>query len=127
MQLFKRIRSFFPSSLPVGMSEFETWSDSIIELTGPIADPRSIKFVLSDLLLRVGPNKNSTYSTIPSALPKNHFVQGLRNSASKQVAGQVFQDIKNAQIAEAKAAAEAANPPPAEDTAKIDVVSNVPQ
>lgn len=106
--LLKRLLSLFPTKLPSGMQEFKEWSSSIMELTGPLAARDSIEFVLSDMIQRTGANKNSKYGTIPGYVPKNHFVQGLIAAAAKQVAGQVFFEIKTKQQ-EAATAAQAAD------------------
>lgn len=97
--VFNRLLSYFPTKLPVGLAEFHVWADSIIELSGKFADEISLKFALASMLIHSGPAKNSKYQTQPGYLPKNHFVQGLRKSAANQVASQVFQDMKAAQVA----------------------------
>lgn len=98
--VFTKIRSYFPSPLPVGMTEFETWSNSLISLVGPLADENSIKFALCSQIMHLDPKKSS--------VPKQYFVQCLRKSAANQVASQVFQQIKQAQIEEQKRAEEEA-------------------
>lgn len=87
--LIKRVLSRFPTKLPVGASEFETWSDSIIELSGEYADIDSMKFAIASILIHA----DSKYG----ALPKRYFVDRLRKSAANQIASQVFQNIKQKQ------------------------------
>ena len=84
--LLKRLLSLFPTKLPVGMSQFETWSDSIIELSGEFADRDSMKFAIASQVMHLGPQRSS--------VPKNFFVSSLRKAAANQVASQIFQDIK---------------------------------
>lgn len=98
----KRAFSYFPTKLPVGMTEFHAWADSIIELAGPYADPDSMKYAIASALIHLPATR--------SAIPKNYFVGTLRKAAANQVASQVFQDIKTKQQEAAKAAQ-------AEDTA----------
>lgn len=87
MKLFvKRILAYFPSRLPVGMTEFNTWADSIVELTGPLADKTSMMFALASILIHADSKHG--------ALPKKYFVDRLIKSAANQVASQIFQDIK---------------------------------
>jgi lysophospholipase L1-like esterase len=105
---FKRALSLVPTKLPIGMTEFVAWADSIIELAGPIADKDSMQWVIASTLINLGPQC--------SCVAKNHFVRTLRKAAASQVAGQVFQDIKNKQK-EAAQAAVTAQSTPAEDTA----------
>lgn len=101
MSLFlKRVFSYVPTLLPVGLSQFYTWSDSILELSGDYADKESMRFAIASMVIHLPAGKGFC--------SKNHFVQGLRKSAANQVASQVFQDIKNKQAeATAKQQAEA--------------------
>lgn len=94
--LAKRFLSLFPTKLPVGMSEFETWSNSVVELSGKFADDDSMKFAIASQIMHLGAQKSS--------VPKNFFVRSLRKAAANQVASQVFQDIKIKQQEAAKAA-----------------------
>lgn len=97
--LMKRLKSYFPSKLPVGMQEFDAWAAEIIELSGKYADETSLRFAIATMVLHA----ESKYGS----LPKNYFVVRLRKTAANQVAGQVFTDIK-AKQEEQKKAAEAA-------------------
>lgn len=99
--IWKRILSYFPTKLPVGMTEFEAWAAEIMELSGKFADETSLKFAIATMVLHA----ESKYGS----LPKNYFVVRLRKTAANQVAGQIFTDIK-AKQEEAKKAAEAAQP-----------------
>jgi hypothetical protein len=96
----KRLLSHFATKLPVGLSEFESWADSIIELSGPYADRDSMVFAISSALIHADAKHGS--------LPKKYFVDRLRKAAANQVASQAFQDIKIRQqkAAEAQKAAE---------------------
>jgi hypothetical protein len=102
-KLLKRLVSYLPSKLPVGMTEFNEFADSIIELSGKYADTDSMRFAIASMIIHLGPQK--------SAVAKNHFVRSLRKSAANQVASQVFQDIKTKQQEAVEAAL-------AEETAK---------
>lgn len=96
----RQILGHLPTAIPVGLTEFHTWADSIIDdydLTA-LADRDSMKFVLATTVMRLDPDKASK--------PKYHFVKILRNAASKQVSSAVFQNIKQKQ-AEATANAQA--------------------
>ena len=100
--VLKKLLSRLPTPLPVGVTEFNVWSDSIIELSGEYADRTAMKFALASMVLHADSSRGS--------LPKHYFVVRLRKSAANQVASQVFQDIKLQQQLEAeKKAAEAAN------------------
>jgi hypothetical protein len=105
-QLLKKILSYFPSKLPVGITEFEAFSSEIIELAGKYADIDSLKFAIASMIIHADARFG--------ALPKNYFVVRLRKVAANQVASQVFTDIKNKQQEAQKAAqnlVEATTPP----------------
>lgn len=86
---FKKILSHIPTSVPVGLTEFNNWADSIIELSGNVADADSMKYAIASQLIHL--------PHTASKVPKNHFVKALRKAAANQVASQVFQDIKQKQ------------------------------
>lgn len=84
-----KLASYFPTPLPVGLEEFNTWADSIIALAGQYADRDSMRFVLATLIVHS--------STPQGSMSKNYFVQCLRKGAAKQVASYVFQEVKQKQ------------------------------
>jgi hypothetical protein len=86
-----RLLSLIPTKLPVGLTEFNAWADSIIELGGQYADQDSLRFAIASMVIHLPAGTGS--------ISKNHFVKGLRKSAANQVASQVFQDIKAKQQA----------------------------
>ena len=98
--LVNKLLSRVPRPLPVGMSEFETWSNRIISLSGQFADNDSMKFALASNVMHLGAQK--------AYVPDAYFVAAMRKAAANQVASQVFQDIKTKQIEAAQQAAEAA-------------------
>lgn len=92
--------------LPVGMQEFEEFSQRIIAQAGPYADEDSMKFALATSIIHADASKGS--------IPDKFFIDRLRKAAANQVASQVFQDIKNKQAAKAAQ--------PVEDTTTPQVV-----
>lgn len=102
----KRLLSYLPSKLPVGLTQFNTFADSIIELSGQYADDDSMRFAIASMIIHLPAGK--------ATVPKAFFVNGLRKSAANQVASQVFQDVKTKQ-AEAQAKLKQA-----EETAKLE-------
>lgn len=114
----KKALSFLPSRLPVGMAEFNQFANDIIELTGPIADEDSLKWVIASQI--IGLNKDAGF------ISKRFFVKCLYKAAASQVASAVFHDIKTKQIAAAEAAKIAAETPntPVEVTTDTTVVTN---
>lgn len=107
--ILKRFLSLFPSALPTGRTEFDKFSNDIIELVEGLADDNSLKFAISTMIMHLGPQR--------SHVSKNYFVQSLRKTAANQVAHAVLQELKNEQIEKAKKAEEEAKKQ-AEDTAK---------
>ena len=97
-----QVRGLLPSALPcTGTTAFEAWASSIENTYNlPTKDKDSIRFVLTTAIMHLGPTV--------AFKPKYHFVLLIRASAAKQVAGAVFQEIKNnqkAKQAEAEATA----------------------
>lgn len=125
--LIKRLLSYLPSKLPVGMTAFHEYADEVIELASQFADPDSMKFALANMIMHLPITRDR--------VPKNYFVKCLRKTAANQVAGQIFIDVKTAQDARRKAeeAQAAANAAPsssttlAEATATQQVASNETQ
>lgn len=86
----KRVLSHFATPLPVSLPQFNSFVDDIIELSGQYADRTSMEFAISSILIHADAKHG--------ALPKVYFVDRLRKSAANQVASQVFQDVKIAQL-----------------------------
>lgn len=92
-----------PYELPVGMTEFQTFADRIIEKAGNFADRDSMVYALAMELIHGDPK---------TAFSDDYFVIRLRKVAANQVASQAIQDIKAKQAkqqAEATATTEVAN------------------
>jgi hypothetical protein len=103
VRLFKQLRGFFPSRLPQGISEFDAWAEDFFNTYNmPTSNKDSVKFTLATVVLNLG--QKEAYKA------KFYFLMVLRAAAAKQIAGAIFQDIKQKQKeAEAKALAEKAN------------------
>lgn len=84
LQLAKLL-AFIPTRLPVGMTEFETWSSSIITMYG-WPDNDSMRFALAAMIINLGATQ--------ARVSKRYFGLSLHTACSKQVAGQVFHDLK---------------------------------
>lgn len=94
--LLKRALSYFPTQLPVGTAQFDTFANDIIALAGNYADTDSMRFAIASMLIHAPHDKGS--------LSKHYFVVRLRKSAANQIASQVFQEIKTKQDAKNKPA-----------------------
>ena len=81
-----------PRQLPLGMQEFEEWSDRIISGV-PIlsADTEAQKFALATMLMQLGPQE--------SHKPDIFFLKTLLKAAVNQVAHAKMTNIKDARIA----------------------------
>lgn len=89
------VAATIPTQIPIGMTDFQKWSDSIVELSG-LPDNDSVRFGLAATVLHLGPTA--------AFKPRLYFALVLRAGAAKQVAGQVFQDIKQRQQTQQAAA-----------------------
>lgn len=111
----KFIGGFWPTAVPVGMTAFDDWAQSIMDIYPlPTSDKNSVKYSLATMIMHRGP--------LTAYWPKFWFFLAFRSAAAKQIAGAVFQEIKLKQQADheaaKKAAAEAAAKP-AEVTATL--------
>ncbi len=119
IKFFSFARGFFPESLPVGMSEFHSWAESIsnnYEL--PTKDLDSVKFTLASIVMHLGPSIDSK--------SKYYFVKQIRASAAKQIAGAAFYEIKQQQKSLQEAAAKAALEKQQAEATAPQVASDVP-
>jgi hypothetical protein len=103
-RFLQKLRDCFPSATPIGMREFEIWSESIIDTYQLPVDVRSTKFALATMLLRLGPTE--AYKS------KRFFFLSLRKAAAAQIGAAVMENIKNQQKAQ-QAAEVTANAVPA--------------
>lgn len=98
--LIKNLLSYLSTPLPVGLAEFNKWSDDIIDLSGDFADRESMKYAIASNLIHLPHTVSSK--------PKQYFIRTMRKAAANQVASQVFQDIKFKQQQAVEAAQTAA-------------------
>lgn len=111
-QALNKVLGFIPTKTPVGVTEFNSWAQSIIDTYAPAADDRSVKFALCAMLMRLDPT--AAYKS------KRFFALCLHKGAAAQVAAYMMQDIKNTQEAELKALQEAS-----EKAATLSLVKDV--
>lgn len=93
--LIARLRGRLPSAVPQGIQEFQTWSGTIIRTYG-FPDNDSVRFALATMIMHSGPT--CAYK------PLHYWATLIKAGAAKQVASQVFQDIKLKQQAAEQAA-----------------------
>lgn len=97
LKLVKFIRAFFPSRLPVGVTEFNAWADDIMTMAkSPNND--SVRFALAAMIVNSGDTE--------AYISKMFFVLQLRKSMAKQIASFVMYEAKQKQQEEARKAAE---------------------
>jgi hypothetical protein len=106
---WKLFCALFPSRVPIsGVTEFNAWADSIIEIGAfPTQHRDSIVFALASMVMHLGQS-----GFLNAYKPKMYFILAVRAGAAKQIASAVFQEIKLRQQAELAAAKKLA-----EDTA----------
>jgi len=96
----------YSGRVPVGMAEFDNLIAELRELLSPILpalDTDSIRFVVANTLLRLGPTQVN--------VSMSEFYDTIIAAASKQVASQVFQDVKAKQADTAAKAAQTPDEP----------------
>lgn len=91
----QKIRDYFPSNLPQGMTAMKEFSDSLINTYKFPIDETSVRFTVAAMIVNLGP--------LTSRKAKRYFVLGIRAAVAKQLAGQVMYNIKDAQKEAAKA------------------------
>ena len=92
-KLLKLVSLYLPSKLPMGVSDFNNWADSIIEASG-LPNNDSMKGALAATIMHL--DATSAFK------PKIHFVKVLIKGAASQVAHSIFQELKNKQQEEIK-------------------------
>lgn len=97
-QIINRFLGLFPSRLPVGMTEFDKWAKSVIEMS-PLPYNDSTVFSLATMVLHLPATTN--YKS------KEYFIRSLHKAAANQIAAGVMQDLKEKQRAAQEAAAKA--------------------
>jgi hypothetical protein len=80
--------------LPMGATEFEEWSDRIIQGSLLIADATSLKFALANMIMHLGPTESHKEDAF--------FIHQLRKSAANQVAHAKIEEYKAAYAAKIK-------------------------
>ncbi len=98
-QVLERIRSFFPETLPQGLTHAEAWIDSIIRMA-KLPNNDSIRFAVAVKVLHLA--ETDCYKS------KEFFVRALKKAAANQVVSQIINDLKAKQQAEQQAAQAAA-------------------
>lgn len=114
VKVYKKIRGLLPSALPTGATAFNAWADDIQDTYWlPTSDTDSVRYTLATIIMHL--NQSSAFKS------KWYFVQTLRASAAKQVAGNAFYEIKTRQQAAQAAltAAVTATPAVTEDAPQI--------
>src|ERR1700733_11205835 len=100
-----RIRAYFPSTLPQGVTECHKWCDEIIQMAG-LPNNDSVRFALCVKILHLGETECNK--------AKEYFVRALKKAAANQVVSQIINDLKAKQEVE-QLAAKAATAAPVTD------------
>ena len=96
--LIESMLSYIPTSLPVGMTEFNDWATSILSMSKvPIND--STRFTLAVMILHLNPAEDRK--------AKRYFVKALNKGAANEVGNAVAMELKAKQAAAMKAEQEA--------------------
>jgi len=93
-QLIQYLLAFIPTTLPQGMTEFEIWSDNILNLY-KLPNNESTKFALATMILHLPSGK--------SKVSKRHFGESLKKASANEIAAAVMQNLKAKQKARIEA------------------------
>lgn len=117
IRFFKRLYAFVPTRLPQGLTEFNTWSDDILDIYG-IPNNDSTKFTLAVMVLHLPPQQ--AYKA------KEYFGRSLWKAAAAEVVANVIQTLKQKQQEQiaAENAKRAEEAKQSEATTALKVVSN---
>jgi hypothetical protein len=113
MKAIRRLLALIPTKLPTGMTEFEEWSDDVLDLYN-MPNNDSTKFALATSIMHL--------SATDAFKPKEYFGRILLKGAATQIAYAKMQEAKTRQEEKAKAEVEAAKQ--LEDTTIIQEVSD---
>lgn len=96
-RFLNKLVGFIPGPLPVGMSEFDKFVDSLMSTYAlPTTNRDSICFTVATAIMHLGPTV--------AYKPKMYFVLMIKAGAAKQVGNAAFFRIKEKQMAEQAAA-----------------------
>lgn len=95
----RKILAHIPSRLPMGMTEFDKLSNSIIDIYQPPCSDDDVKWVVATEIMNL--KRGTAY--VPKALFKDYLYRGAAN----QVASYAMQDIKERQKKRQEKAVEA--------------------
>lgn len=98
-QTGQKIRDFFPSDLPRGMTKFDEFAKSLIS-TYDLPDNDSTVFAFAAMISQLSP------TTVSKS--RRYFANSARKSMANQIAFAIMQTLKDKQKAEIQAAAEKA-------------------
>lgn len=91
VRAYNQLRGLFPSPLPTGMTEFESWVDSIRSTYKlPTENRDSVTWTFATMIMHFGPNVASK--------SKYYFVRAFHAAAAKQIAGGAFTALKERQL-----------------------------
>ena len=79
-------------ALPMGMTEFNTWSERLIALAGvPTSNIESLKKILAEMIMHYKANEDYVEDEV--------FIKGLRRAAANEVAFAVLQAFNQKKLA----------------------------
>lgn len=121
---FRKLAAYFPSPLPVGMTDFQKWCDDIVYLYD-LPDNESLRWTLGAVILHLSPRKNGGTCYYKS---KRFFGLTALKGASNEIAHAYMEQLKEKQKAMIKAAQDEESAKAAEShvevTTKLAVVTS---
>ncbi len=98
-RFLKKLLNRIPTTLPQGVTEFETWADDLID-TYDMPNNDSVRFALATSILHL--------KSTDAKVPKDYFGRLLIKGAASEIAGNRMQVYKQRQQDKIKAEQEAA-------------------
>lgn len=93
-RFFKQTLAFVPTLLPIGVEAFDVWAKDVLYIYN-FPDNDSTRWALATMIMHLGPT--SAYKT------KRFFGLSIHTAAAKQVAHNIFYELKQKQQADQKA------------------------
>lgn len=110
-KLLNKVTSFFPEALPIGVSDFEKWSTSIITAYD-LPDNESARFAIASAVMHLG--STEAYK------PRRYFGLTMRKGMANQIAHAIMLELKTKQEEKIKAEKAAAEATAKDSTAAFD-------
>lgn len=97
INVLERVKGYFPSPLPIGVTEHNQWADSIIRIYD-LPNNDSFRFTIATMILEIKKDRDK--------VPKNYLKKCILKAAANQVASAIMYELREKhkrEVAEATA------------------------